>query len=196
MSCTLDHSHRGAPSSWITRWAHLLQSGGSVLDVACGSGRHASYFADRGHAVTALDRNLDAAQDLAGKMHLVEADIESEPWPLLFEDHPLQFQAVIVTNYLWRPLFPVLLTSLAPGGVLLYETFTSGNETVGRPARADFLLQPMELIEACKGMDIVGYESGFIDAPPRFVQRIAAVKPAVNAVPADQGAIQPARYPL
>jgi SAM-dependent methyltransferase len=170
----------------------LVQPGGSVLDVACGAGRHAAYFAERGHAVTGLDRDLSSVQDLAQRMALVEADIENGPWPLLFDGKPIQFQAVVVTNYLWRALFPALIASLAPGGVLLYETFTIGNETVGRPSRPDFLLRPGELLQICKDLDIVGYECGYLDNPPRFVQHIAAVRPNLH----QQTGNSTVRYPL
>ena len=107
-------------------------------------------------------------------------------------DAPQQFGAVVVTNYLWRPLMLTIVHSVAPGGVLLYETFTSGQETIGRPARTDFLLQAGELLQYCEGLHVVAYENGCLDSPPRFVQRIAAVRP-------DGGSVaQPApmRYPL
>lgn len=167
---------RGAPSPWIVRWSHLLQSGGSVLDVACGGGRHASWLAERGHAVTAVDRDLSGVGDLSGSVSLVQADIENAAWPLLFNGAPIPFNAVVVTNYLWRPLFPTLVNSVAPGGVLLYETFAQGNETVGRPARPEFLLRHGELLQMCHGLHIVAFEDGYQDAQPRYVQRIAAVR--------------------
>jgi SAM-dependent methyltransferase len=191
-SSSATHSTRGEPSPWVTRWAHLLPPGSSVLDVACGAGRHAAFLDERGHAVTGLDRDLSAIQDLAQRVALVQADIENSPWPLLFDGKPIQFQAVVVTNYLWRALFPTLITSLAPGGLLLYETFTIGNETVGRPSRPDFLLRPGELLTLCEGMNIVGYECGYLDNPSRFVQRIAAVRPGLHQ-PTD---ISTVRYPL
>ena len=87
------------------------------------------------------------------------------------------FQGVIVTNYLWRALVPQIVGSVAPGGALIYETFAAGNETVGKPSRPDFLLQPGELLQACRDLRVVAYEDGFLDEPPRFVQRIAAVRP-------------------
>jgi hypothetical protein len=96
---------------------------------------------------------------------------------------------VVVTNYLWRTLWPDLLASLDAGGVLLYETFAAGNETVGKPSRPDFLLQPGELLNVCKDLRVVAFEEGFLAAPDRFVQRIVAVKP-VNDMPL------PVRYPL
>ena len=163
------------PSNWITRWAHLLPAGSSVLDVACGAGRHTRWLAARGHHLTALDRNAEALaglEKLDGVARVVCADIENGPWPLPGE----RFDAVVVTHYLWRPLWPVLLESLAEGGVLLYETFAYGNASVGKPSRPDFLLQPGELLQRCQGLRVVGFEDGFLSAPERFVQRICAVR--------------------
>jgi len=173
-----------APSAWITRWEHLIAPAGTVLDVAAGSGRHTAWLAARGHAVTAIDRDATALAPLAAIAEVIVADIEGAPWPLAGR----RFDAVVVANYLWRPLLPTLMASLAPGGVLLYETFAAGNETVGRPARPDFLLARAELIEAAAGLRIVAYEDGFLSSPERFVQRIAAVRepPGAAAV----------RYPL
>lgn len=165
----------GAPSEWITRWAHLMPERGSVLDVACGAGRHVRWLHALGHAVTGVDRSQEALAPLATLQPPVEtvcADIESGPWPLAGR----QFGAVIVTNYLWRPLLPTLIASVAPGGVLLYETFAAGNETVGRPARPEFLLAPGELLGACEGLRTVAFEDGWLASPERFVQRIAAVR--------------------
>ena len=160
-------------SPWIHRWAHLVQPGGTVLDLACGRGRHSRFFASRGHHVTALDRDKEALASLQGTAETIEADIENGPWPLAGR----QFDAVIVTNYLWRPLFPQILAAVAPGGVLLHETFALGNETVGKPSRPDFLLAPGELLRAYGGeLRVVAFEDGFLDGPPRFVQRIAAVR--------------------
>ena len=172
------------PSPWIVRWTHLVPAGGEVLDLACGGGRHARWFAARGHAVTAVDRDSAALATLGSIAHTVEADIEDGPWPL----GNRTFAAVIVTNYLWRPLFARIAASVAPGGVLLHETFTQGNETVGKPSRPDFLLASGELLRAYGELRPVAYEDGFLDAPPRFVQRIAAVRPGSDPLPT--------RYPL
>jgi SAM-dependent methyltransferase len=163
------------PSPWITRWTHLLKANADVLDVACGTGRHTQWFADHGHRVTGIDRDLSCALHLSRRATLVSADIENGPWPITEDGRPRQFDAVIVTNYLWRPLMPTLLRSWAPGGILLYETFAKGNETVGRPTRADFLLRPGELLCYCENFHVVAFEQGFLEQPPRFVQRIAAV---------------------
>ena len=185
------------PSAWIRRWSHLVAAGGSVLDVACGRGRHLRWFARLGHPVVGVDRAPEAVDALAdlvvgGNAQVLLADIENAPWPLLHERHPRQFDAVVVTNYLWRPLLPTILHSLAPGGVLLYETFAQGNASVGKPSRPDFLLAPGELLGVCAGLRVVAYEDGFCDNPARFVQRIAAVRPAL----CETDASLPPRYPL
>ncbi len=166
----------GAASSWVQRWSHLVPPQGAVLDIACGQGRHMKWFADSGHRVTGVDRSPEAVQAASHFGEVVLADIENGPWPLMQGDQPRQFDAVVVSNYLWRPLFPLITQSLAPGAVLIYETFASGNETVGRPSRADFLLQPAELLRAFGNLHVVAFEEGFLEQPPRFVQRITAIQ--------------------
>jgi len=167
--------HAGlAASPWVRRWSPLVANGARVLDVACGTGRHVQWFAERGCRVTALDRDAAALAPLAGIARTVVADIENHPWPLAGE----RFDAVVVTNYLWRPLWSTLLESVDNGGVLIYETFAAGNETVGRPSNPDFLLRPGELLGAVARLRVVAYEDGFLDRPDRFVQRIAAVRAA------------------
>lgn len=168
-----------APSPWIVRWSHLLAPEASVLDVACGAGRHMRWFAQRGHAVTGVDRSQDALSSAATHGQTVLADIEDGPWPFVGQG----FGAVVVTNYLWRPRLADIVAAVAAGGVLLYETFAAGNETVGKPSRADFLLQPGELLAACSGLKVVAYEDGFLAEPERFIQRIAAVRPALAPSP-------------
>ena len=170
-----------APSPWVVRWSHLAALGASVLDIACGGGRHLAWFAQRGHPATGVDRDTAAARARLPAAELITADIEAGPWPLtLAQDASAarRFGLVVVTNYLWRPLWPHILDSVAPGGVLIYETFAAGNETVGRPSRPDFLLQPGELLRVCADWHVVAYESGTLAAPARFVQRIAAVRKA------------------
>ncbi len=169
-----------APSPWIERWRHLLPAGCSVLDVACGSGRHLRWLAANGHAMTGVDRDAAALAALPGLGELLCADVENGPWPLPGR----QFGAVVVTNYLWRPLWPQILDSVAPGGVLLYETFGQGNEVFGKPSRPDFLLAPGELLQVCTGWQVVAYECGQLRQPDRVVQRIAAIRPAGSALPA------------
>ena len=160
-------------SAWVRRWSHLLPAGGSVLDVACGHGRHMRWFAARGHPVTGVDRSAEAITSVASLGETVVADIENGPWPFPGRT----FDGVVVTNYLWRPLLAIIVESVAPGGALIYETFAVGNETVGKPSRPDFLLQPGELLRACQDLRVVAYEDGFLDQPARFIQRIAAVRP-------------------
>ncbi len=171
-----------AASAWLQRWSHLLPEGGSVLDVACGRGRHARYLHQlhqRGLRVVAVDRSAEAIAAIklpAERCETCVADIENGSWPFAGRF----FDGIVVTNYLWRPLLPTLLASLAPGGVLIYETFAAGNETVGKPSRPDFLLQPGELLQVCHALRTVAFEDGFEEGfedrtSPRFVQRIVAV---------------------
>lgn len=164
------------PSAWVQRWSHLVPVACAVLDVACGHGRHMRWFAQRGHPVAGTDRSPEAIDAVAPLGEAVLADIENGPWPFAGRT----FGGVVVANYLWRPLLPTIVNSVAPGGALIYETFAAGNETVGKPSRADFLLQPGELLGACQGLRVVAYEDGFVDQPARFVQRIAAVRPAAT----------------
>ncbi|MEE1654332.1 class I SAM-dependent methyltransferase [Brachymonas sp. J145] len=177
------------PSSWIRRFTHLIPAGTQVLDVACGSGRHMRWLAQQGYQPLGVDRNPDSLQLAAQWGDTVQADLEDgSPWPL----PDRQFGGVVVTNYLWRALFPQLFASVQPGGVLLYETFADGNASVGRPSSPEFLLQPGELLQqlakAGPGWRVIAYEDGFLGDPDRFVQRIAAVREAASE--------QPVRYPL
>lgn len=191
--------HMLPPSPWVQRWSHLVPAAGVVLDVACGHGRHARWFHERNHRLALVDRSREAIESIAIPVHACEsviADIEAGPWPFAGR----QFDAVVVTNYLWRPLMPTLLDSLAPGGVLIYETFTQGNETVGKPARAEFLLHTGELLEWCRSLRVVAFEDGFQQPPPRFIQRIAAVREDGNraGLPASRNLAdaRPPRYEL
>lgn len=159
-----------------------------MLDIACGHGRHTRYFAQRGCRVTAVDRDQEAIASIAGIAEAIHADIENGPWPFAGRT----FDGVVVTNYLWRDLLPAIVAAVAPGGVLIYETFAAGNEAFGKPSRPDFLLQPGELLRACVGLHVVAYEHGRLDGPPRIVQRIAAVRQENSAT---AGAGQPLLAP-
>ena len=164
------------PSHWVVRWAPLIKTGGTVLDVASGRGRHARYLAGLDHDVTAVDCDAEALESLRGipRIHSVQADLENnQPWP--FPGN--QFDGIVVTNYLHRPLFPHLLASLAPGGVMIYETFALGNERYGKPSNPDFLLRPGELLQAFASMDVQGFEEGPQEHPkPALIQRICAIR--------------------
>jgi SAM-dependent methyltransferase len=165
-----------APSPWVVRWATLIRSGGEVLDLACGHGRHARHLAERGWRVTAVDRDPAALAGLAGvpSVRTVEADLEGAPWPFAGD----AFDGVVVANYLHRPLFDALAASLAPGGVLIYETFMRGNERYGKPSNPDFLLRPGELAGVWGGrLEVVAFEQGRVERPkPAVVQRICALR--------------------
>ena len=145
-----------------------------MLDVACGSGRNLAWLAAERFAVTGVDRDAAAVAPLRLLAEIVVADIESGPWPLPGR----RFEAIVVTNYLWRPLWPTLLGALAEGGVYIHETFAVGQQLVGKPSRAEFLLRNGELLQACAGLRVVAFEDGFEISSQRYVQRIAAVKAA------------------
>ncbi len=178
------------PSPWVARFAHLIQPGGTVLDLACGSGRHLRWLAEQGFAVTGVDRDAAAVEPLRSLGEIVVADIENGPWPLPGR----RFDGVVVTHYLWRGLFPAIRDSLATGGVLVYETFADGHQTIGRPSRPDFLLQRGELLRAFAGLRVVAFEDGFEPEPARFVQRLVAVLESPEAAePARWGLAGPGR---
>lgn len=165
------------PSPWIQRFAPLMPAGAPVLDLAAGGGRHARLFLARGHPVTALDRDVAGLEDLRGVpgCEIVQAELEDgSPWPLPGR----RFGAVVVTNYLWRPLFPSIIAAVDTGGLLLYETFALGNQAYGRPSNPEFLLKPGELLEAVQGaLQIVAYEHGLLERPrPAAKQRICALR--------------------
>ena len=166
------------PSPWVVRFAPLVREGATVLDIACGSGRHSRVFLDLGHRVTALDRDLSQLalpRDAPG-FTAIEADLEDgRPGPFAGQ----LFAAVVVTNYLYRPLFPSIIASLEPGGVLIYETFALGNERFGRPRNPDHLLKPGELLEAVRGsLVVIAYEDIERPSPKRaMIQRICAHSP-------------------
>jgi len=180
------------PSDWIVRWSQLVEPQATVLDIACGSGRHLQWFAERGHTVIGIDRDIDQVRQRFSGAELICADMENDSWPLTVNGYARTFGAVIVANYLWRPLLPTVLNSLAPGGVLLYETFASGNERFGRPARPDFLLEPGELLSTCASLQVIAYENGFRNNPARIIQRIAAIRPKSGA----SQPVEPARCVL
>ena len=160
------------PAPWIVQWAGLVAPAASVLDLAAGRGRHSIFFADRGHKVTAVDRDVSTLLDHPN-IERLQADLEDgSPWPL----PDRRFGAAVVTNYLHRPLMPQLLDAVAPGGVLLYQTFMVGNERFGKPSRPEFLLKDGELLELVRGkFSVIAYEARLISEPAMaMVQRIAA----------------------
>jgi len=167
------------PSAWVARFTPKAMPGGGALDLACGGGRHARLLLERGWRVTAVDRDTIGVADLQGdpRMEILQADLEGAAWPLLDEDgRDRRFGAVVVTNYLWRALLPRIVAAVAPGGMLVYETFARGNERFGKPSNPDFLLRDGELLEAARGtLTVIAYECLEVAAPkPAMVQRIAA----------------------
>jgi SAM-dependent methyltransferase len=169
-----------SPSAWVVRWSALVRPGAEVLDLACGAGRHARHFAARGATVVAVDRDAAALAALAAVAGVFTrvADLEGAAWPFA----PASFDAVVVANYLHRPLFGPILAALRPGGVLIYETFMAGNERFGRPSNPDFLLRPGELLAAVQGrLEVAAFEQGEVTTPrAAVVQRICAVSGAAG----------------
>lgn len=165
------------PSDWVERFADRAPGGSPVLDLACGGGRHGRLFRERGHPVTFVDIDVTGLQDLQGDpgATVIAADLEGgDAWPLGTSG----FGAVVVTNYLWRPLMPQIVAAVAPGGILIYETFAVGNEKYGKPDNPDFLLHPNELARAViNDLEITAYRHGFREQPkPAVVQAIAATR--------------------
>ena len=163
-------------SAWVKRFAGLIPAGGRVLDLACGSGRHARLLAGLGHAVEAVDRDADALAGLDGSAGIAVrlADLEGGPWPYF----GYAFDGIVVTNYLHRPLLPNLMNALAEGGVLIYETFMTGNERFGKPTNPAHLLRRGELLDLLhKRFSVVAFEQGEVDHPrPAVIQRICVLR--------------------
>jgi len=170
-------------SPWVARFAALVPAAGAVLDVASGGGRHARLFLAAGHPVTAVDLDLGRLRALgpAPRLSLVCADLEGGAWPFAAG----RFAGVVVTNFLWRPLFGHLAGAVAPGGVLLYETFARGHERFGKPRHPDHLLRPDELFEVfAPRLTVVAFEQGEVSTPrPAVVQRICAVCAPAGRLP-------------
>lgn len=162
-------------SEWIARFATLVPEGGTVLDVACGQGRHTRFFLDRGHPVVAVDVDVGGVEDLRGQagLTIVDADLE-DGRAVSFAGQ--RYAAVVVAAYLHRPLLPALVDAVDEGGLLLYETFARGHERFGRPTNPDFLLRPGELLEVARGhLRVVAYEDVVVSHPrPAGVQRLCA----------------------
>jgi SAM-dependent methyltransferase len=175
------HAAPDQPSAWVARFAPLIPPG-EALDLACGGGRHARLLAARGLQVTALDRDARALAAAGARgVNTVAHDLEApgSRWPFA----PGRFQGIVVTNYLHRPLFGEIVASLAPDGILIYETFAQGNEVFGKPSNPDFLLAPGELLDVAMrgGLRVLAYEDGVVSMPkPARVQRLCAVGAAFD----------------
>ncbi len=203
---TADPHAFAPPSDWVVRWTPLLRPSARVLDVACGHGRHTHWLARAGHDVTAIDRDASLLVPLAPFARTLCADLEADAWPL----PGVVFDAVLVTNYLWRPLLAALMDAVAPGGLLIYETFAQAQAALGRPRRPEFLLRPGELIELLRGpptagpaaaeaphcasgdrppWHVIAFEEGRLpargDVPEREVQRIVARRGISPSAPPD-----------
>ena len=138
-----------------------------------------------GFRVTAVDRHVEPLRPLAGARCIVRGiDLESDAPENTSATLGSGYDGIVVTNYLHRPLFPVLAGALAPDGVLIYETFALGNERFGRPSNPDFLLRPGELLEVVAALTVIAFEQGEVAVPrPAVIQRIAAVSGPLGWLP-------------
>ena len=184
----MDHYAQAVPSSWVARFASLVPPG-EVLDLACGSGRHAQLFSRLGHQVLALDRDAQALAGLAADAAVARLasaaapittmlfDLERDPQAADWPFEPGRFAGIVVTNYLHRPLLPKIVEALRPDGILIYETFAAGNERFGKPSNPAFLLEEGELLGL--PLRVIAYESGYSAMPkPAMLQRLCASGPA------------------
>ncbi|MCK9382802.1 MAG: methyltransferase domain-containing protein [Sulfuritalea sp.] len=172
-------------SLWVQRFLPLITAGGSVLDLACGQGRHSLLLAELGYRVEAVDRDAEALAGITAQAPGIVtrlADLEGGSWPY----QGRAFDGIIVTNYLFRPLLPMLLDALDVNGVLIYETFMVGNERFGKPANPAFLLRPGELLDVVRSrLTLVAFEQGEVAAPrPAVVQRLCATRRIDPLLPA------------
>jgi len=178
-------NHQHAASTWVRRFVPLIRPDGQVLDLAAGAGRHTRLLLDMGFRVVAVDRNVEALRPLAGaRCSVREIDLESGTPEGALGALGGVYDGIVVTNYLHRPLFPVLAATLAPGGVVIYETFAVGNERFGRPSNPDFLLRSGELLEVFAGLSVIAFEQGELSLPrPAVIQRIAAIAGPLGRLP-------------
>jgi len=187
--------HAEKPSDWVRRFAPLIREGGHVLDLAAGAGRHTRLLLDMGLNVTAIDRDVDALRGFAGsrcdvrQIDLEGGDLERGDLETGDPDGVVArlgdgYDGIVVANYLHRPLLRPLAAALAPGGVLIYQTFMVGNERFGRPRNPDFLLRPGELLNAFAALTVIAFEQGEVARPrPAMIQRIAAVAGRIGVLP-------------
>ena len=175
--------HLTEPSPWVRRFAPLIPAGTTVLDLACGGGRHSRLFAAQGCEVEAVDHDAEALAGLAGVegIHTHCANLEGGPWPY----HGRTFAAIVVTNFLWRPLLPNLIAAVDQGGMLIYETFMVGNEAFGQPSNPAFLLRSGELLDVVRGrLNVIAFEQGQVDGErSAVVQRLCAQRGGTLLLP-------------
>tara|TARA_Y100001970_G_C14259923_1_gene879517 strand:+ start:15129 stop:15680 length:552 start_codon:yes stop_codon:yes gene_type:complete len=177
----INKDNHDQPSEWVMRFSNYITPKSKVLDVACGSGRHSSLMLSLGHRVTSIDIDVSGLFYLKrqSNLRIIETDLENKPWPLGKE----KFQAIIVTNYLYRPLIPQLVNSLSTNGLLIYETFAKGNEVFGRPRNPKYLLDRGELISFFSDkLNIIAYEDLEVISPRKSVKQRICASNHINSV--------------
>lgn len=163
-------------SEWLRKYFDIIPKGGTVLDLACGGGRHSTFLSEKGFSVVAVDIDIEAiTQEKPENTDILYANLEADAWPF----NAVEFDGIVVVNYLWRSQFSDIKNSLKPGGVVIFDTFMIGNEEYGRPTNSKFLLKSGELKDAFADMDIIAFEEGYVDNPsPAMRQSIVARKKA------------------
>jgi 2-polyprenyl-3-methyl-5-hydroxy-6-metoxy-1,4-benzoquinol methylase len=163
------------PAAWVIENVGFIRDGGRVLDVACGRGRNAVFLARSGFSVVAIDRREEAIRELLLWAHATGVAVDARVLDLEADVVPIEkdhFDAVVVINYLYRPLIPTLIESLAPNGVLIYETFTIGQALRGHPRNPAYLLQDRELRELVKPLEMLRWREE--DVEGKLVASIVA----------------------
>jgi SAM-dependent methyltransferase len=152
-----------------------------VLDLACGMGRNGLLLAEHGLNVVFADRSATALSGI--DQQLQTTGLTGRTWQVDLEQPGVNpfgddvFSAIIAFRYLHRPLFPPLRDAVTPGGLVIYETFTTANREFGRPRSEDFLLLPGELKSLFEDWDIIYDFEGLKHNPDRHVAQIVARKP-------------------
>ena len=162
-------------SNWVKYCLEDLPcNNGYVLDLACGKGRHSIFLSNLGYNVLSVDIDKHKLNCFNGKLIKKKViDVENiNNWPLGKKD----FDAIIVTNFLNRKIFPLIIKSIKKGGYLIYETFSEGHQKIGRPTNPKYILKPRELLRLSNKMQLVVYENIYINNPSNhlFQQGILA----------------------
>jgi 2-polyprenyl-3-methyl-5-hydroxy-6-metoxy-1,4-benzoquinol methylase len=166
-------------ASWLVEHAALLPREGRALDVACGRGRNAIWLAERGLTTFAVDRNAEAVHDLNHAARATGLALTAEVRDLESGSVSLShstYDVIVVVHYLHRPLFPALIDALAPGGLLVYETFTSAQAARGKPTNPDYLLEAGELLALVRPLEVLASREG--DYEGRMVASVIARRDA------------------
>lgn len=148
----------GEPIQALLQNQHLLPVTGDALDLACGLGANTLFLASKGLTCQAWDFSTVALEKLAIRardqklpIKTRAINLESDPFP---DD---QFDLILVSHYLYRPLCPAICNALKPGGLLFYQTFCQQKVIDKGPQNPNFLLAENELLELFSSLKPVVY---------------------------------------